>query len=139
MATWHHLNGQLFMPASMLKSLEPHAREITIDDEDSRLRDRWGNKFTPEQAFWQRKGDEAFDSGIYRSVKQRGVVNPIRLERTRYGSVITDGYHRVAATHDIDPTKFLPITYSKEHTETDDSLPIHWMRDEERFRHQFED
>lgn len=129
MAAFHHLNDQLFMPKSWLQSL-PVDNELDIADvenagsrmvRDPRTQEwRWS---TREDEFWDRKGDEALKSGVYRSVRQHGIVNPVQLGVSGGTTEIRNGYHRVASADDH---AFIPITYtSKDEVE---GLPVHYDR-----------
>jgi hypothetical protein len=129
MAAFHHLNDQLFMPKSWLQSL-PVDNELDIADVENAgsrmVRDprtgerRWS---TREDEFWERKGDEALKSGVYRSVRQHGIVNPVQLGVSGRTTEIRNGYHRVASADDH---AFIPITYtSKDEVE---GLPVHYDR-----------
>lgn len=117
MTTWHHLNGQLFWPVRNLRELSVHPKEYTTKDVDTR-----GNP-DPEK-FWQRKDDEAYKSGVYKSIKKEGIVNPVVLTRER-DPYIRNGYHRVAAMYSFDPTSFVPVTYDVLPEAQADRLPGH--------------
>lgn len=123
MATWHHLNGQLFWPVKELRELDVHPNEYTTKDVD-----RWGN--TDPEKFWQRKGDEAYKSGIYKSIRSEGVVNPVIITKSR-DPYIMNGYHRVAAAHELEPTSFVPVTYDVKPDAQLDRLPVHESREDE--------
>lgn len=114
--------------------LDIQPNEFVVDDvkQTSRLS---GRSVPPEEAFWRRKSDEAYDSGIYHSVKKQGVVNPVAVESGKRNPSIKDGYHRVAAVNALDKefgtvNSFVPVTFKKNETEVHD-LPIHWLREEE--------
>lgn len=136
MTTWHHLNGQLFMPVSMLReNLEGSDLEMTTKDVT-----RSGHP--SEDAFWNRKGDEAYNAGIYQSIRKEGIVNPIRLSMRGRQTTLVNGAHRIAAAHDIDPSMFVPITYSETNHDPEaqsDRLPSHTHREDETYFHELED
>lgn len=133
MATWHHLNGQLFMPARMLREeLEGSDLELTTKDVT-----RSGHP--SEEKFWQRKSDEAYDSKVYSSIKKEGIVNPVRLSRSRGQTTLINGAHRIAAANDIDPSMFVPITYKEKVADPEaqsDRLPGHVNREDETYLHE---
>jgi hypothetical protein len=127
MATWHHLNGQLFMPAKWLREMDVHPKEITIQDENTRLTRR-GNRLTPEEALWVRKEDEAISAGITESIEREGIVNPVKVTGGRY-PMIRNGFHRVAS---VDPLQMVPITYDEGAPEAQsERLPAHTAREGE--------
>lgn len=136
MATWHHLNEQLFMPVNMLRErLEGSDLELTTKDVT-----RSGHP--SEEAFWNRKGDEAYKAGIYHSIKKEGIVNPIRLSMRGRETTLVNGAHRIAAAHEINPTMFVPITYSETVHDPEaqsDRLPAHTHREDEIYLHENED
>jgi hypothetical protein len=132
MAAFHHLNDQLFMPKSWLRSL-PVDNDLDIadvEDAGSRtIRDPYTNErryTTPEDEFWDRKGNEAINSGVYKSVQRHGIVNPVELGVSGRTIEIKNGYHRVASADDH---SFIPITYTKK--DQVDGLPIHYDRENE--------
>ena len=63
-----------------------------------------------DEAFWQRKRDEADMNGLTSSVRQRGVVMPIQVgtELSSGKRMITGGHHRVAAAPD---EAFIPVVH----------------------------
>lgn len=125
MAAFHHLNGQLFMPAKWLKDMDL-AGDVTIGDEQLAGRRGW----PLEKAFWNRKQDEAVDSGIYESIQREGIVNPVKVSGGRYPHIV-NGFHRVAA---VDPLYMVPITYDKDAKEAQaDRLPAHTERWDEEY------
>jgi hypothetical protein len=130
MASWHHLNGQLFMPVKMLRDMPIHPREMTTADAPTQT--RAGRQVSEDESFWNRKSDEAYDSGIYKSVQREGIVNPIRVGVEGREIGIRNGYHRVAAAHDIDPTMFVPITYGTPKEAQSERLPAHTHRENEQ-------
>lgn len=114
--------------------LDIQPREFTTDDDNnySRLS---GQRIPIEKSFWSRKGNEAYDSGVYDSIKKEGVVNPVEVTTNRRSPMIANGYHRVAAVNALDEAfgkvnSFVPVTFKKNEKEVHD-LPIHWMRDDE--------
>ena len=133
MATWHHLNGQLFMPVRMLREeLEGSNLELTTKDVT-----RSGHP--SEEAFWNRKGDEAQAVGLHKSLRKEGMVNPIRLSRSRGKTTLVNGAHRIAAAHDIDPSWMVPVTYTEAVNDPEaqsDRLPGHVHREDETYLHE---
>ena len=136
MATWHHLNGQLFMPVRMIRErLEGSGLELTTKDVTR-------SGVPSETAFWNRKGDEALAAGITQSIRREGIVNPIRLRGGSRDLTLINGAHRIAAAHDIDPTMFVPITYTEAVHDPEmraDSLPAHVHREGDTYLHEDED
>ncbi len=131
MASWHHLNGQLFMPVKMLRDMRIHQNEMTTADVPTET--RAGRQVSEDEAFWNRKSNEAYDSGIYKSIKREGIVNPVLVGVRSRDMHIRNGYHRVAAAHDIDPTMFVPITYDYNTDAQAERLPAHENREDEEF------
>ena len=135
MATWHHLNEQLFMPASMLREeLEGSDLEMTTKDVNR-------SGYPSEDAFWNRKGDEAHAVGLHKSLRKEGMVNPIRLRRRGGQATLVKGAQRLAAAHDIDPSMFVPITYKEKVNDPEaqsDRLPAHVHREDETYLHELD-
>ncbi len=136
MATWHHLNGQLFMPVTDLRKSVIHDSELTVEDEQraqrmGNVRDFDTGERRPaeiEDAFWERKGDEADRSGVSRSVRSRGIVHPINLQRLENSrNMVTNGYHRIAMFTESERGRLLPVTFTPT-PEADDDLPVHYDR-----------
>lgn len=136
MATWHHLNEQLFMPTSMLReNLEGSDLELTTKDVT-----RSGHP--SEELFWNRKSDEAYKAGIHTSLRKEGMVNPIRLSMRGGQATLVNGAHRIAAAHDIDPSWMVPVTYSEKVNDPEAQskrLPGHVHREDETYLHELED
>lgn len=131
MPAFHHLNGQLFMPAKWLREMELHG-DVTIGDEQTAYRRGW----PVEKAFWNRKQDEAISSGIYRSVQKEGIVNPVKVAGGRSPHIV-NGFHRVASMDDL---HMVPITYDKEAPEAQsERLPAHMSREDEEYRQDEDD
>ncbi len=133
MATWHHLNGQLFMPTSMLRDMVDPSWDMTTKDVT-----RSGHP--SEEAFWNRKGDEAQAVGLHKSLRKEGMVNPVRLSRHGRGEMsVFNGFHRIAAAHDIDPSWMIPVTYTEEAHDPEaqsERLPAHVHREDETYLHE---
>lgn len=126
MPAFHHLNGQLFMPAKWLRDMELHG-DVTLRDEQIASRRGW----PVEKAFWDRKGSEAISSGIYDSVQREGVVNPVKVVGGRSPHIV-NGFHRVASVDDL---TMVPITYNRDAPEAQSSrLPSHGHREDEEYR-----
>ena len=118
------------MPVRMLREeLEGSDLEFTTEDVT-----RYGHP--SEEAFWNRKGDEAQAIGLHKSLRKEGMVNPIRLSRSRGESTLVNGAHRIAAAHDIDPSLMVPITYTEAVHDPEaqsERLPWHSHREDETF------
>jgi hypothetical protein len=120
------------MPVKLLRTEDTiHPRELTTADTTTTLRS--GRQISPEETFWRRKQDEAYRSGITQSIAKEGMVNPVRLQANPRGPIIANGYHRVAAAHDIDPWSFVPVTYENKRNAREDELPVHWNREDEEY------
>ncbi len=133
MATWHHLNEQLFMPTSMLRT------ELEGSDLEMTTKDVTRSGHPSEDAFWNRKGDEAQAIGLHKSLRNEGMVNPIRLSRSRGQTTIVNGAHRIAAAHDIDPSWMVPVTYKEAVSDPEaqsERLPAHVHREDETYLHE---
>ena len=137
MASWHHLNGQLFMPVKMLRDMQISRDEMTTSDISTET--RAGRQVLADEAFWNRKGEEAYDSGIYKSVKREGIVNPVLVEVRGRELGIRNGYHRVAAAYSVDPTMFVPITYGYNADAQAERLPAHENREDEEFLNEIDE
>lgn len=125
MSAFHHLNGQLFMPAKWLREMDLHG-DVTIQDEETASRRGW----PLEKAFWNRKQDEAVDSGVYSSIMKEGIVNPVKVSGGRYPHIV-NGFHRVASMDDL---HMVPITYDKDAKEAQsERLPAHENRWDEQY------
>lgn len=128
MAAFHHLNDQLFMPRSLLMSLDVD-NELThedVEEAQGHVRDPYTQEFRvkePKDAFWERKEDEAITSGVYQSISRHGVVNPVELRKTGRSLEILNGYHRIAASPEH---SFVPVTYSGRPEV--EGLPVHYNR-----------
>jgi len=116
------------MPAKWLRDLDVHPREITVEDENTRLTRR-GNRLTPEEALWVRKEDEAIKSGVTESIRKEGIVNPVKVMGGR-SPMIKNGFHRVAS---VDPLQMVPITYDLDAQDVM-GLPAHVHRENETSR-----
>lgn len=126
MAAFHHINGQLFMPAKWLKDMDLHG-DVTIEDEQIAGRRGW----PVEKAFWDRKENEAIRSGITRSVQREGIVNPVKVAGGRSPHIV-NGFHRVASVDDL---HMVPITYNRDAPEAQSGrLPEHTSREDENYR-----
>lgn len=121
------------MPASMLREeLEGSDLELTTKDVT-----RSGHP--SEELFWNRKGDEAQAIGLHKSLRKEGMVNPIRLSRSRGQTTIVNGAHRLAAAHDIDPSWMVPVTYKEKVNDPEaqsERLPAHVHREDETYLHE---
>ena len=61
------------------------------------------------------KVDAAKKSGLYESIKNTGVQTPIFLSHSKkFGEMVSDGGHRVAAATDINPSMLLPIEHGRD-------------------------
>lgn len=80
----------------------------------------------PRDAFWERKDEEAYKSGVWKSIQQHGVVNPVELRKTGRSLEILNGYHRVVASPEH---SFVPVTYSSRPQV--EGLPVHYNREGE--------
>ena len=78
-----------------------------------------GNEETMQQ-MWERKRTQAYDRGLVGDVRQRGVVNPVKLysDPMNYGGawVQGNGHHRVAAAAEVqlvtNKQQFVPVEYN---------------------------
>lgn len=56
------------------------------------------------------------EPNLYSSIKKHGIVNPVslRLQKTDtgYEPYLTNGHHRTAVAHDIDPDMPIPVSYT---------------------------
>jgi uncharacterized protein (DUF1015 family) len=53
-------------------------------------------------------------NSLYKSIKSKGVQEPVNIEffsRQHDDTVISDGHHRIAAAHSINPDMIIPIEY----------------------------
>jgi hypothetical protein len=138
MVAFHHLNDQLFMPVSTLKEATP--TEVThADVENARghVRDDYTGQRRPktvEDAFWERKAEEAVTSGVFRSIQREGIVNPVEVSKQGRFITVLNGYHRIASA---DPHAFVPVSY-KAYNEVE-GLPVHYNRVDERPLHPRDD
>jgi hypothetical protein len=71
-----------------------------------------------EEELWERKAEESDERGLTKSIRAKGMKRPVTLwaDSTHYGPMrtagqIMDGYHRVAAAHDIDPDTEVPVEH----------------------------
>ena len=108
--------------------------------DDTWTQTRAGRQVSPEESFWNRKSDEAFNSRIYHSIEKEGIVNPVRVGVENGELGIRNGYHRVAVANSIDPSMFVPITYKVGDPEAQsERLPGHVHREDETYLHELED
>lgn len=123
------------MPVRMLReNLEGSDLELTTKDVT-----RAG--YPSEDMFWQRKGDEAYKAGIYKSILKEGIVNPIRLSMRGGETTLVNGAHRIAAAHEIDPLMFVPVTYKEKVNDPEaqsERLPGHVHREDETYLHELD-
>lgn len=134
MSQGHNLSGQLrmFIPAGELKSTaSPHPGDYL------EVYDTEGDEWWPERKgeLWDRKLVESrmsaatggprkpFKKGLYKSIEEGGVKEPIRLAHGVAGEdspVVAQGHHRIAAAADIDPNMLIPV----EHYEASNSQSL---------------
>ena len=62
-----------------------------------------------EEDMWYRKNYESWERNITPSVKKFGVKEPVRLADNR--GLIADGYHRVAASEEVDADRLMPVIH----------------------------
>lgn len=124
------------MPTSMIREkLEGSDLELTTKDVT-----RAG--YPSEDAFWNRKGDEALAVGLHKSLRKEGMVNPIRLSMRGGQTTLVNGAHRIASAHDIDPSWMVPVTYTEAVNDPEaqsERLPAHVHREDETYLHELED
>ena len=62
---------------------------------------------------WDRKLKETQGSGMYSSIANHGVTNPIVVSVSPHtsGYTIMDGHHRLVAANDIDDDMEIPVKY----------------------------
>ena len=58
---------------------------------------------------WDRKLDEADDSGLTDAIEEEGVRDPIPISETLGSPYLTNGHHRVAAAFHLNPDQLVPV------------------------------
>lgn len=68
---------------------------------------------------WNRKLKETQGSGLYSSIANHGVTNPVVIAVSPYigGYTIVDGHHRLVAANDIDEDMEIPVKYHHDENE----------------------
>jgi hypothetical protein len=106
MSASKHLNPKqlkLFMTARELM-------DMPAGDDTEQWRPMSQNK----DLFHEKLG-ESMDTHLYDSVKAYGVQEPVNIDffsRDHDNTVISDGHHRIATAHSINPNMIIPIEYS---------------------------
>jgi hypothetical protein len=121
MAAREHLYGEqlrMFIQAHELIDLPSRDVDDGLEIQDEHL----------PKTLWQdddvrhAKIREAEDSGLIDSVLDHGVLKPVNLGfvhpvrtdiKTPKKLYILDGNHRIAAANEIDPSMYVPVTYSE--------------------------
>lgn len=62
-----------------------------------------------DDEFWERKNDEAWESGVAQSIIEEGVKEPVNLSSA--SRTIGNGHHRVAVMHDQAPHEVIPVLH----------------------------
>ena len=117
MASSDHLAPQqlqMFMPAGELRQDDRvHFSEIERVNPSQTC--EYDARDETEGELWERKEEEADERGLTGIIRAKGLMRPVTLWA---GSVpvgspgqIMDGYHRVAAAHDIDPDMEVPVEH----------------------------
>jgi hypothetical protein len=76
--------------------------------------EQWRPMSQNEDLFHEKLG-ESMDTRLYDSVKSHGVQKPVNIDffsRDHDNTVISDGHHRIATAHSINPNMIIPIEYS---------------------------
>jgi hypothetical protein len=113
---WHQLD--MFKTAKELRGLpllDVVSEKRWREEEDVRP---ISDKKLDKQIMGQ-KLKESRRSGLYDSIRASGVTNPIHLQDTEYfasadlgpGYAVSDGHHRIASAHNIDPNMLVPVEY----------------------------
>ena len=113
---WHQLD--MFKTAKELRGLP------LLDVESEKLwRDKYGLKEIPDKAVdkqvMRSKLKESRRSGLYDAIRASGVTHPVHLQEAGNfasanlgdGYAVSDGHHRIASAHDIDPNMLVPVEY----------------------------
>jgi uncharacterized protein (DUF1015 family) len=75
--------------------------------------EEWRPMSQNEDLYHEKLG-ESMDNSLYKSIKSKGVQEPVNIEffsRQHDDTVISDGHHRIAAAHSINPDMIIPIEY----------------------------
>lgn len=64
-----------------------------------------------DDELWERKRDEAWDSGLAQSIIDEGVKEPVNLNMVR--GTVGNGHHRVAVMHEEAPHELIPVLHHK--------------------------
>jgi hypothetical protein len=102
---WQQLD--MFRPAKDLR-----LKTVLGDVESEKIWDY--GKTAPdviEKQVMDQKLEESKTTGLYDSIKEKGVKNPVYLGRSNTKSIMSDGHHRVAAAYDIDPNMLIPVEH----------------------------
>jgi hypothetical protein len=105
MSASNHLNPKqlkLFMTARELM-------EMPAGDDT----EQWSPMAQNEDLYHEKLG-ESMDAHLHESIKYKGVQEPVNIEffsRQHDDTVISDGHHRIAAAHSINPDMIIPIEY----------------------------
>jgi ParB-like nuclease domain len=103
---WQQLD--MFRPAKDFKNTS------NIDVEYEHMTDPSKDKNTIKKEHADYKVDAAKKSGLYESIKSDGVKKPVFIAHSkRFGEMVSDGGHRVAAATDINPNMLVPVEHSE--------------------------
>jgi hypothetical protein len=73
------------------------------------IRDEKVKESTAEM--WDRKAKEAKSDRLTSSIKKKGIKKPVCMMPFMGKHILTDGHHRVAAAHSIDPNYLVPVKH----------------------------
>lgn len=102
-----HEQLAMFMTPKEIMNRGAHRSEL---DDYHDEKDMWATKLD-ESHDWDHHG--LHDShNLHQDIANNGVQKPVTLSLEN--GKLTDGYHRIAAAHDIDPNMLVPVEHETE-------------------------
>jgi hypothetical protein len=99
----------------MVRPAREFGRTSNIDVEFEHMGEPSRNKNEIKKEHAGHKVAAAKKSGLYDSIKDTGVQTPVFLSHSKkFGEMVSDGGHRVAAASDINPSMLLPVEHGKD-------------------------
>jgi len=104
---WEQLD--MFRPAKDFKN----SSNIDVEFEHLGNPNKDKNEIKKEHTAY--KVNTAKKSGLYESIKKKGVRTPVFLSHSkRFGEMVSDGGHRVASATDINPNMLVPVEHGND-------------------------
>lgn len=104
---------RMFMtPHEILKEYKPNPADLHYLDDDpyaSTDENADRDRYETEDELWDRKAEEADESGLTDSIMAHGVKMPISLDPA--SRTIRGGHHRLIIANHLSPHQFIPVMH----------------------------